>query len=127
MIRILIVGVLMTSLGWAAVPVNYSHFARAESDTMFKGTLALAGEIGAWVHLRAPTPLDQQNVIRMNRDTLYSVVIVDLAKPATITLPEADGRYMSAHAVNQASPVCLMKSMLCMLTLNHCQSGGAAQ
>ena len=37
---------------------------------------------------REPTPLDKQNVIRMNRDTLYSFTIVDISKGATVTMPE---------------------------------------
>jgi hypothetical protein len=44
--------------------------------------------------------LDEQTVVRMNRDTIYSVVIVDTAEAATITLPPApDGRYISMHLI----------------------------
>jgi len=32
---------------------------------------------------------------------LYSFAILDLAEPAWLSLPEADGRYMSAMAVNE--------------------------
>jgi hypothetical protein len=28
------------------------------------------GGLATWIHLREPTPIDQQKVIRMNRDTL---------------------------------------------------------
>jgi hypothetical protein len=37
----------------------------------------------------------------MNQDTFYSATVLDLSKPARITLPEAGGRYMSMHVVNQ--------------------------
>ena len=37
-------------------------------------------------HIRAPAPLDDQPVIRQNRDTLYSSAIVDLGG-ATLTCP----------------------------------------
>jgi hypothetical protein len=37
----------------------------------------------------------------MNQDTLYSGTVLDLSEPATITLPEVGGRYMSLHIVNQ--------------------------
>jgi len=37
----------------------------------------------------------------MNQDTLYSGVVLDVSKPAKITLPEIGGRYMSMHVVNQ--------------------------
>ena len=47
----------------------------------------------------APQPganaIDEQTVMRMNRDTLYSFVIVDLAAGATLTLPDAGDRYLS--------------------------------
>jgi hypothetical protein len=37
----------------------------------------------------------------MNRDVLYSRVVFDLSKPATITMPETNGRYQSMHVINQ--------------------------
>jgi hypothetical protein len=37
----------------------------------------------------------------MNQDTLYSATVLDLSKPVKLTLPEAGGRYMSMHVVNQ--------------------------
>ena len=40
-------------------------------------------------------------MIRSNQDTLYSGLVLDLSKPATLTLPEIGGRYMSAHVINQ--------------------------
>jgi hypothetical protein len=51
-------------------------------------------------HSRVPTPVDQQPVIRMNRDTLYSGAIVDISEGATLRLPNAGTRYMSAMVVN---------------------------
>jgi hypothetical protein len=36
----------------------------------------------------------------MNRDTLYSFAVVDISQGATVTLPEADGRYLSLMIVN---------------------------
>ena len=37
----------------------------------------------------------------MNRDTLYSFALVDLSAGADLTLPDAEGRYMSAMVINQ--------------------------
>jgi hypothetical protein len=37
----------------------------------------------------------------MNRDTLYSAAVVDISKGATLTLPEAGGRYMTAAVINE--------------------------
>ena len=51
--------------------------------------------------LRAPTPIEDQPVIRMNRDTLYSAAIVDISEGATVTLPDGGDRYISVMMVNQ--------------------------
>ena len=45
----------------------------------FDRGLKLFGGVNKWLHFRQPTPLDRQSVIRMNRDTLYSSVIVDIS------------------------------------------------
>lgn len=85
----------------APVSVTFDNFARIESDRMFSGVVMTAGASNIWTHFRVPTPLDQQTVIRMNRDTLYSAAVIDVSRGATITVPEADGRYISVMIVNQ--------------------------
>src|SRR5262245_47116028 len=46
--------------------------------------------------------VDKQDVVRMNRDTLYSSGVFDLeAAPVTITLPETGPRFMSMQIVSQ--------------------------
>ncbi|TWU27969.1 DUF1214 domain-containing protein [Novipirellula artificiosorum] len=83
-------------------PVTVANFVRAESDHMIRSNMKMVGAgIGEFAHLREPTTPDNQPVIRMNQDTLYSGTVLDLSKPATITLPEVGGRYMSMHVVNQ--------------------------
>ncbi len=81
--------------------VNVDNFARAETDRMFTAIQAQAGGVNQWFHYRAPTSVDQQTVIRMNRDTLYSGAIVDISAGATVTLPDAGRRYVSVMVVNQ--------------------------
>ncbi|WP_062466563.1 DUF1214 domain-containing protein [Demequina maris] len=83
-----------------AIRVNVDTFVRAETDRMFADIQRGAGGLGVLMHHRAPTPIDQQTVIRMNRDTLYSFGVVDLARPATLTLPDSGGRYLSAMIVS---------------------------
>jgi hypothetical protein len=85
-----------------AEEVNVENFVRAESDTMFRGNMASFGaDVGEVFHLREPTTPDNQPVIRMNQDTLYTAVVLDLSEPVKITLPDIDGRYQSMHVVNQ--------------------------
>lgn len=84
------------------VLVNVDNFVRAETAVqMDRGLLAPGAEINKIVHFRNPTPLDSQNVIRMNRDTLYSYAIVDISKGASLTIPELNGRYMSVMVINE--------------------------
>ncbi len=83
------------------VMVNVDNFARAETDRMFAAFQAQAGGVNQWLHYRAPTPVDKQTVIRMNRDTLYSAAVVDLSEGATLDLPEVGRRYMSVMVVNE--------------------------
>ena len=37
----------------------------------------------------------------MNRDTLYSMAVVDITHGATVTVPDPGGRYLSVMVVNQ--------------------------
>jgi hypothetical protein len=81
--------------------VTPTTYIRAESDRSFANIQQLASGINRFFHIRKPTPLDAQTIIRMNRDTLYSGVVVDTAKGATITLPKApDGRFISAQVID---------------------------
>ena len=80
--------------------VNVSNFTRAESDVAIKKIYDIVG-LSTCFHFRAPTPIDDQKVIRMNRDTLYSAIILDLIEPATVIMPEIGGRYQSMHVINQ--------------------------
>ncbi len=82
--------------------VTVDNFVRAETDHMIRANMKAFGvKIGALTHVRKPTTPDNQPVIRMNQDTLYSATLLDLSRPVKLTLPEVDGRYMSMHVVNQ--------------------------
>jgi len=86
-----------------AEEVTVDNLVRAESDTMFRATMASnkAG-VGELVHERKPISADEpQPIIRANQDTLYSAIVVDLAEPVTVTLPESDGRFQSMLVINQ--------------------------
>ncbi len=77
------------------------NFSRAESDLYF-GNSVKEGALGKFFRFREPAPIDNQTVIRMNRDTLYSSAIMDLdAGPATVTLPDAGWRFRSLQVINE--------------------------
>lgn len=87
--------------GKTANPVNVSNFVRAETDLYF-GRAAKTGGFGKLVHNRQMAPIDKQDVVRMNRDTLYSAGVFDLeAAPLTINLPDTGKRFMSMQVISQ--------------------------
>ncbi|MGO8116374.1 DUF1254 domain-containing protein [Rhizobium leguminosarum] len=83
------------------VPVTVANFTRAETDMYFSGFVK-NGAFGKFNHVREPANIDKQDVIRMNRDTLYSQSLFDLdAGPVTITTPDAGKRFMSLMIVDE--------------------------
>ncbi|GAA1939534.1 DUF1214 domain-containing protein [Agromyces allii] len=84
-----------------SIHVNVDNFARAETDRMFHDLQRNAGGVGRFLHNREPASVEDQAVIRLNRDTLYSFAVVDAAAGATLTLPEHGDRYLSAMVVNE--------------------------
>jgi len=85
-----------------AQEVTVETFVRAESDHMIRANKeAFDVDFGEFAHSREPTTPENQPVIRMNQDTLYSGTVLDLSEPVEITLPEIDGRYQSMQVVNQ--------------------------
>jgi hypothetical protein len=84
-----------------AVKVTIDTFVRAETDAYMARFVSAVGT-GRFLHIRELAPIDNQDVVRMNRDTVYSVAILDLAAgPATVTLPDAGDRFMSMLVINQ--------------------------
>jgi hypothetical protein len=90
------------ALAQERVPVTLDNFIRAESDTYIGNLAKESGGPGKLFHHREPAPIDNQTIIRLNRDTLYSFAVIDLdAGPATITLPDSGKRFMSLMSVSQ--------------------------
>jgi hypothetical protein len=85
----------------SSLKVDVDNFARAETHRMFADLQRNAGGVNRFAHNRKPASVDEQTVIRMNRDTLYSFAIVDLSAGATLTVPDAGRRYLSVMAVDE--------------------------
>ena len=84
-----------------AAPVTVVSFARAESHMYFAKSVR-DGAFGQLQHHRAAVAIDAQEVIRMNRDTLYSFGVFDLdAGPVTLELPNVDGRFQSLLVIDE--------------------------
>ena len=83
------------------VPVTVQNFTRAEFDNYLAVNVKKAG-LGRLAHNREPAAVDDQTVIRLNRDTPYSFGVFDLAAaPVTVTLPDAGKRFMSLQIINE--------------------------
>lgn len=90
------------TLAQGTVPVTVENFIRAETDRYFSATVEQAGGTGKFHHRHELMRVDQQTVVRPNRDTLYSTAVIDLdAGPVTVTLPDPGGRFMSLQAINE--------------------------
>lgn len=96
-----VVPVAAQSPAGGPIPVGVDNFPRAESDLYF-GNMIKDGAFGKFLHRREPAEIDNQTVIRLNRDTLYSSAVFDLdAGPVTITMPNAGKRFMSLMIINE--------------------------
>ncbi|HEX5633085.1 MAG TPA: DUF1254 domain-containing protein [Gemmatimonadales bacterium] len=87
--------------GRATERVTPETFIRAESDRYFFATAQLAGGVNRFNFGRRMLGLDEQTVVRMNRDTFYGAAVIDTKGGATITFPPIpDGRYASILVID---------------------------
>src|SRR6187399_2532597 len=85
----------------APTTVTLDNFIRAETDMYFAKTVK-SGGFGRLEHLRKLADVDKQDVVRMNRDTIYSTGVFDLdAAPVTVVLPNTGKRFMSMQVVSE--------------------------
>ncbi|CAE8598148.1 unnamed protein product [Polarella glacialis] len=98
---------------WAAErPVTVEDYLLAESDAYMGKYIPEA--FGKFSHSRelvtvdtspSSAPMHGQPVIRMNRDTLYSFLIVDLSTSAEVTFPDVGHRFLSLEMLSQGHDV----------------------
>ena len=66
--------------------------------------------VNKFLHKPQLTPTNNQPVVRMNRDTYYSMAVIDVSKGASITMPEIpEGKYMSIQPVTEDHRIQAMK------------------
>ncbi|WP_167854692.1 DUF1254 domain-containing protein [Mangrovimicrobium sediminis] len=81
--------------------VTLANFRRAETD-LYLRKFVENGAFGQFLHVPYLTSIEKQDVVRMNRDALYSYAVADLSLgPVTVTLPEAGGRFMALQVIDQ--------------------------
>lgn len=91
----------------AVTKVDEQNYSLAETQVIFAhyvrkiAAATCSGGVGRLMHLRnTPDPTDR-TILRINFDTIYSFLILDLTTPATIVLPETNGRYQSAEVLDE--------------------------
>jgi len=88
-------------LAQAKTLVTPDNFVRAETDLYF-GAIVKSDGFGKFELHRDVQDVQKQNVVRLNRDTLYAAALFDLdAGPVTITLPDPGRRFMSMQVIDQ--------------------------
>jgi len=81
--------------------VTLDNFIRAETDMYFRKSVTDGG-LGKLTHMRKMADIDKQDIVRMNRDTIYSSGVFDLeAASVKITLPDTGNRFMSMQVISQ--------------------------
>lgn len=79
--------------------VTMKNYVVAESDWYFSSVQKKVG-VNVWMH-DEPVSKDKQQVIRSNRDVVYSIAIVDVSKGATFTVPKSD-EFQVIHIIDEA-------------------------
>lgn len=78
--------------------VTMENYVEAETDWYFAGVQKNTA-VNQWIH-DAPVSIDNQQVIRSNRDVVYSIAIVDVSKGATFTVPNSE-HYQIIHLMDE--------------------------
>lgn len=76
--------------------ITQENFIHADSVRAYLKEIAFTGSVNKMRHLRDVADTDNQDVIRMNKDTLYSRIILDVKLGATVSLPDYDGLQIAA-------------------------------
>jgi len=82
--------------------VNWDNYVVAETDWYFTGVQKKAG-VNTWMH-DDPVSKDNQQVIRSNRDVVYSIAIVDVSEGATFSVPAAgpdNSEFQIIHIIDE--------------------------
>ena len=57
--------------------------------------------VGVIMNVRKGADPKDRTIMRINFDTIYSWVVIDLSEPATITMPDVGGRYQTAWVISE--------------------------
>lgn len=91
-------------------PVTLQTLPSVEFINQAQRLLALTGGLNQFYSFKEPTPINNQPVIRMNRDTLYMTGVFDVSAGVKITIPDMEDRYVSLMTVNEQGYTTFVKT-----------------
>jgi len=93
----------------AEVEVTPENYPTIETNRQMVQKTVEAGGMNKFAHRRQVTQIDEQKVVRLNRDTYYSWGIADISEGATYTLPDVGDKYISAQVITEDHRIQAMK------------------
>jgi hypothetical protein len=87
--------------GSTPVIVTKENYATVETSRQFEIQIAKAGGINKLNLWDGVAKIDNQPIIRLNQDTVYSMGVVNVSEGATVTLPETGDRFISVQYVDE--------------------------
>jgi hypothetical protein len=85
-------------------PENYGLAETQEIMTGYVKKIAAAtgtDGVGVIMNVREGADPKDKTIMRINFDTIYSWIVLDLTEPATITMPDVGGRYQTAWVISE--------------------------
>lgn len=84
----------------APVMVTKANYPTVETSRQFAIQIEKAGGVNKMNLWDGISKVDNQPIIRLNQDTVYSMGVVDVSEGATVTLPDAGERFISVQYVD---------------------------
>jgi hypothetical protein len=84
----------------APVIVNSVNYPTVETARQFALQIKRSGGINKVFSFNGIAKVEDQPVIRMNQDTVFSTTVVDVSKGATITIPDVGDRFTSVQFID---------------------------
>jgi len=87
--------------------VTAENYGLAETQEIMKGYVEKIAKAtgtngtGAIMHVREGADPTDRTIMRINFDTIYSWLVLDLTEPATIVMPDVGDRYQTAWVVSE--------------------------
>jgi hypothetical protein len=82
------------------VIVTKENYPSVETSRQFEIQIKQAGGVNKLNRWNGIAKIDNQPIIRLNQDTVYTMGVVDVSEGATITLPETGDRFISVQFVD---------------------------